>query len=227
MALFHFPKYKHVRTQKPRAFRRYQTYQKFLRIEFSGVCVYCRTPKMSNPSQIFSVDHYRPKSNPRFSSLSTEYSNLYYCCHSCNSRKSTYWPANEAKDPWIVNPCDFAMADHLKLDGKTGLIKHSTSDGDWTIELLQLNSESMEKYRRSTMTAVKALEAQRLGAQSDLEQLEKEVGAGTIDKILGAELIEETISMISELDAALLDFGVGRVFPAVRSPILGVATTVP
>jgi len=85
----------------------------------------------------------------------------------------------------------------------------------------------MEKYRRSTMTAVKALEAQRLGAQSDLEQLEKEVGAGTIDKILGAELIEETISMISELDAALLDFGVGRVFPAVRSPILGVATTVP
>lgn len=151
MSLFQFPKTKHVRKLSPRKFKNYRTYKRYLQAEFSRVCVYCRQPDSSAPNLNFSVDHYRPKSIARFSGLINDYANLYYCCGSCNSRKNDYWPLDESKGPHVVSPCEFAMADHIRFNSTTGVFDFRSKHGEHTIELLQLNDQSLINWRKQTL----------------------------------------------------------------------------
>lgn len=160
MTLFQYPKSKHARTLAPRQFRRYQTYKRFLQTEFKRVCVYCRQPDSSAPNLNFGVDHYRPKGLSKFAHLVCEYDNLYYCCGSCNSRKSNDWPIDETIGPFVVNPCDYEMASHLRFDSKTGKVSARTFDGQHTIDLLQLNDEEVVSYRLSALQIVRLCQAE-------------------------------------------------------------------
>ena len=149
---FNFPKAKHFRTKNPKNYKRYQTYKKILRIEFSGKCVYCCSPvTMRGGSASFGVDHYRPKS--LFHSLVAEYSNLYYCCNSCNSNKNDYWPSEKLADaPYIPNPCDHVMFQHLRFEGAE--VKSVTSDGEFTRELLDLNDPNIVEWREYVLRSI-------------------------------------------------------------------------
>ncbi len=154
MTVFQYPKSKIKRKLSPRQFKRYQSYKPYLQEEFSRVCVYCRQPDSSAPNLNFGVDHYRPKGIPRFASLVCNYENLYYCCGNCNSRKSDDWPVDENIGPFVVNPCDYEMASHLRFVASTGRVDSRTAYGKHTEELLQLNDDIRVQYRRYTLKIV-------------------------------------------------------------------------
>ena len=147
MTLFYYPKDKHARSLNPPKYKRYQSYKRHLQVEFSRVCVYCRQPDSTVPNLNFGVDHYRPSS--KFPQLLRDYSNLFYCCGSCNSRKRQYWPLNEKVGPYIVDPCGYKMADHLRFDPHTGKIEHKGPHGKHTVDLLQLNDAALVTFRKS------------------------------------------------------------------------------
>lgn len=147
MSLFLYPKSKHVRKLRPRVFKRYGSYKRYLQTEFARVCVYCRQPDSIAPNLNYGADHYRPKSVPRFASLVCSYSNLYYCCGNCNSRKNDYWPFDETVGPFVVNPCEYEMASHLRFDAVTGKIESRSTHGKHTEELLQLNDPTLVQYQ--------------------------------------------------------------------------------
>ncbi len=154
MILFQYPKDKHKRSLAPRQFKRYQSYKRYLQTEFERVCVYCRQPDTTSPNLNFGVDHYRPKGIRRFAHLICAYENLYYCCGSCNSRKSNDWPIDEKRGPNVVNPCDYEMAAHLRFDSKTGRMEPRSADGQHTEDLLQLNDDESVQFRLTTLRTV-------------------------------------------------------------------------
>lgn len=203
MSLFLFPKGRHKRRLSPRQFRNYRTYKPYLQAEFARLCVYCRQPDSSAPNLNFQVDHYRPKSESRFKSLIAEYSNLYYCCQTCNTYKSNYWPPDETAGPYVVNPVDFDMAAHLRFDAKTGSIEPRTPHGKFTEELLHLNDPAAVKYRRSTLTIVQLAAAEIARRESDLRDLERSkgrLGGATFDAAV--EEIKQEIEHLRAIIAA-------------------------
>ena len=155
MTLFQYPKDFHRRRLSPRKFKRYRSYKRYLQREFDCVCVYCRQPDTSAPNLNFGADHYRPKSLRKFAHLVVAYSNLYYCCGSCNSRKGNDWPVDEGKGPFVVNPCDFQMTKHLRFDASTGRVQPHGLDGGHTEELLQLNDPASLDYRLNALRQVR------------------------------------------------------------------------
>ncbi len=149
MPVFHYPKVKHKRTHAPPRLGSYRAYKPYLRTEFYGTCVYCRKPDRFGDPDEFGVDHYRPKSH--FPSLKTEYSNLFYACNPCNRRKGDYWP--QAQQPFIPNPCEHAMFDHLRSSSDGQVIAHSEA-GRWTIDLLLLNESTRVEFRKAILGAI-------------------------------------------------------------------------
>ena len=147
---FKHPKQKHRRTQNPPVYSDYRKYKPFLQKEFVNHCIYCQTPDTLNNITSFGVDHYKPKSI--FPTLERVYSNLYYSCNKCNNRKRSFWPSSSLPDVFIPNPCDYIMTDHMKFN-KSNLILKSEA-GEFTIELLQLNSEESKNFRITIYTAV-------------------------------------------------------------------------
>lgn len=182
MTLFHYPKSQHQRKYSPRQFKRYQSYKRFLQVEFSRVCVYCRQPDSSVPNLNFGIDHYRPKGIARFANLVCDYQNLYYCCGNCNSRKNNDWPDDEKIGPYVVNPCDYSMAAHLRFNAKTGRIETRTPNGKHTEELLQLNDDALIKYRLSTLTTVRLYTAEIQQHELQLRELAVQFRTGTISQ---------------------------------------------
>jgi 5-methylcytosine-specific restriction endonuclease McrA len=152
--VFLYPKSKHARTLSPRVFKNYGTYKRYLQTEFLRLCVYCREPDCTGRSLIYTVDHYRPKSIPRFASLLCSYDNLFYCCFSCNTRKTIYWPLDEKVGPYVVNPCDYEMPKHLRFNSTTGEVESRTAHGKHTEELLQLNEPSSVQFRLTLLRTI-------------------------------------------------------------------------
>ncbi|CAE6792043.1 hypothetical protein R70006_04898 [Paraburkholderia domus] len=198
MSLFQYPKSKHVRKFGPPTYKHYQTYKRWLQAEFSRVCVYCRQPDSSSPNLNFGVDHYKPKGDSRFGHLLCSYGNLYYCCGSCNSRKNDDWPTDEKAGPYVVNPCDHEMADHLRFNVKSGRIEPRSSNGTHTEKLLQLNDVESIKYRNNTFVIIRALEAEIARLDAELKESENCLSRGIITQ---AEHDADAISIRADRDA--------------------------
>lgn len=191
MSVFLYPKTLHKRTQKPRLFKRYRSYKRFLQAEFSRLCVYCRQLDSTSPNLNFGVDHYRPKSIPRFNSLLCDYQNLYYCCGQCNSRKNNDWPLDEKAGPYVVNPCEHSMAEHLRFDASTGKIEPRTSFGRHTEFLLQLNDDASVQYRLGVLRIIKTFNNAIKNKEMEIDEVEQWFVDGKIDAIVrDAEILE-------------------------------------
>lgn len=160
---FIYPKTRHIRLETPKQFKSYSSYRPFLKREFSGQCVYCRSPDWLDPSAIFTIDHYLPKDYHR--DLECEYSNLYYCCHACNSRKGTHPYIKDRRTKkirkvlrWTIpNPCDHIMTEYMRVQGRNYTIAASSLDGQKTIDLLDLNSAHRIMHRRRHEQDIKSL----------------------------------------------------------------------
>lgn len=131
---------KHIRIEKPPNFSSYRKYKPFLRKEFNYQCVYCNRNESSSENdskRLFSVDHYLPKSSyPHFEKT---YSNLFYSCMMCNSRKGVHDSkslVNIFTKKIILNPCDHNIEEHLIK--KENEWKHLSKEGEFTIKRLSL-----------------------------------------------------------------------------------------
>ncbi|WP_156170503.1 HNH endonuclease [Luteimonas sp. FCS-9] len=220
MKVFRYPQERHVRSYKPKKFKRYQTYKKFVRREFQRTCVYCRQPDSSAPNLNFGVDHFRPKADSRFAALLNEYSNLYYCCAGCNSRKGNYWPATPA-EPMFVNPCDDVMSRHLKFEAASGEIKALSDSGLHMEELLELNSPENVAYRRSTLRIMSLIESQiatLLSERTKFEDALRRSGPNTAV----SEALNDIEAELQELRLDLSRQNGSAPLPPVRNTVLGV-----
>ena len=148
------------------------------------------------PNLNFGVDHYKPKGIPRFAHLVCAYDNLYYCCGGCNSRKNNDWPLDEKVGPYIVNPCDYEMAAHIRFDGKTGRVETKTLHGKHMEELLQLNDDALVKYRLSTLRIVRSCSEDIDALEQQLKDIDGLLGNG---KISQSQHDAEVLSINAEL----------------------------
>jgi hypothetical protein len=218
VAVFNYPKTAHKRTLKPKQYKRYQTYKRFLRHEFVRVCVYCRQPDTSAPNLNYGVDHYRPKAVKRFSHLVANYSNLYYCCGNCNSYKNSYWPQDESKGPFIVNPCDFDMAKHLRFDSQTGRVEPQTRDGQYTEELLLLNSPDVVEYRKSTLRLVDRYARDIADRHTMVAKIEKMLKSGKLPAVVAVAELAQIHTEIAQLTEDMHRFTGEGPLPPIRLP---------
>jgi HNH endonuclease len=172
-----YPKAKHSRLERPSLYKDYRAYRPFLQREFGRICVYCRFPEsMSRPGS-FGIDHYRPVS--LFPDLESSYSNLFYCCNACNSRKRDYWPAEgTASRTFIPNPCDHSMWEHLKYERETVVAKSAA--GTFTAERLDLNAPGIVGHRALILDSITSFEAERTASQGMLALIQKKRAEGKV-----------------------------------------------
>ena len=176
MSPFVYPKATHVRQLSPRVFRRYRTYKGYLRKEFARKCVYCRMPDGMKGWAQFGVEHYRPKE--RFPGLECTYSNLYYCCNDCNSRKGEYWPSRGyEKTRFIPNPCDHVMFDHVRFSGTQ--VAFRTLAGRTMVDLLQLNDREVVEYRQFMMDMLDGTSQRCTGIEKDIASAKKRLASAS------------------------------------------------
>jgi uncharacterized protein (TIGR02646 family) len=188
---FKYPNYKITRTQSPPEYTSYKPYKRWLRREFSRKCVYCQDADTLDRHDKFGVDHYRPQS--QFPELAAAYSNLFYCCNTCNSRKKNFWPSKGLADPSsIPNPCDFRMTDHLRFQREQ--VVASSTHGNTAIELLDLNAPDRVAYRDSLLVA----EASMLKTLASNAAFRKKVAT---ELRLGKRTLAVAEAILSELDA--------------------------
>lgn len=106
-------------------------------------------------SDNFGADHYKPKET--FPRLATEYSNLYYCCNACNSRKGKYWPEPEhLKTRFIPNPCEYEMFRHLRF--RLATVEPKSESGRFASTLLDLNDPEVVKSRALIISTIEIYE---------------------------------------------------------------------
>jgi hypothetical protein len=107
----------------------------------------------------FGVDHYRPRK--LFLHLSTTYSNLFYSCNCCNSRKGDFWPnASQVRDKeFIPNPCDRVMFEHLQYKGAVITLK--TPAGKQAEKILDFNDPASVEYRQFVLDVIADMERNR------------------------------------------------------------------
>jgi hypothetical protein len=153
---FTYQKSKHRRTLSPPAYASYKRYKPYLRDEFRRQCIYCRLPDGVKGPDSFGVDHYRPQK--LFPSLETTYSNLFYSCNCCNSRKKNFWPtlAQLRDKKFIPNPCDHVMFEHLQY--RRAEVTFKSPAGKQADEILDLNDDDSVKYREFVLDLVDTLE---------------------------------------------------------------------
>ena len=172
---FSYPKARHARSETPGAYADYRRYKPFLQIEFERKCVYCRTPDTMKGYEGFGVDHYRPKK--KFPSFSTVYSNLFYCCNQCNTRKGEYWPIPSLETThFIPNPCDHVMFANLQFKGAE--VHPKSQAGIIAIDYLDLNDDASLEHRQLVNFALDMFESKRKEIQGLIEGVAAKRAAG-------------------------------------------------
>ncbi len=173
---FKYPRSRHVRKQRPPVFADYRKYKPFLRDEFGRQCVYCRMPDGPKTPNEFGVDHYKPQK--RFPELQADYSNLYYCCNACNSRKRDFWPTPTQlkRGVYVPAPCQHKMSHHLGYHQVE--VRSRTIAGTWTIDLLDLNRDDDMTYRGWLLRQIERTFADWTACRDRLGKIKKVLARG-------------------------------------------------
>ncbi len=144
---FRYPKKPHVRRHTPPAFRSHHSFKDCLRDEFIFRCVYCLSRETWYPNDAaFGVDHYRPKS--RYAIGKVAYPNLLYACNRCNSAKGSQ------ELPLSLFPETNPYYKHLWIEPH-GTIRARTAEGSLLINVLRLDLEDMNRWRRKYYAMLK------------------------------------------------------------------------
>lgn len=160
-----------TRTQTPPSYADYRSYKQFLRIEFNHQCAYCEIREAEDGgSQKFHIDHYKPKNH--FPLEINIYSNLFYCCSTCNCFKGSFWPTFIQKflGKFILNPCDHDFDKNYDRMNAEWEAKSKTAT--WNIDRLRLNAPKIQQIRKDRAHFIKflaELETQKLKLQDLLK----------------------------------------------------------
>lgn len=142
------------KTNRPDTVSKYGDYKPFLRDEAKKRCVYCAIHDNSlGGIDHFHVEHYKPKSIPRFKSLEKDFTNLFYVCPICNRFKSNDWPNDPQSDFTNISYIDpgttdynevFTILDNGKVTGKYVASKYM-------VEKIYLNRPQLINERREVI----------------------------------------------------------------------------
>jgi uncharacterized protein (TIGR02646 family) len=83
-----------------------------------GHCAFCDCFPLDDRSKE-PIEHFKPKSDPRFYADAYAWDNLYYCCDCCQSTKGERW------DDRLLRPdaADYSFERYFLFDYTTGEIK--------------------------------------------------------------------------------------------------------
>jgi uncharacterized protein (TIGR02646 family) len=82
-------------------------------------CAYCDDWPLGSRED--SIDHFRPKSDPRFHHLVCHWENLYYACGNCQGFKGEQW----SDDPMLIGPDEagYSFARFFVIDARSWKIE--------------------------------------------------------------------------------------------------------
>ncbi len=144
-----WPKIKKSKTPNvPASVSDYKAYKSYLRTESDEKCVYCAIKEAYlGGSDSFHVEHFKPKSNPRFKHLELVYSNLFYACAICNRFKGKDWPNDS--DPLKPSYLDPNHIDYNTVFTVTSscLVEGSNVASKYMIEKIYLNRVQLQNQR--------------------------------------------------------------------------------
>lgn len=123
----------------------YVEYREHLRFDFFYSCAYCTLSEFEAQGIRFTIDHYEPQSERP--DLENEYSNLFYACDECNRLKSDLSPPDTARAAGyrFFRSDEDIYPDHFHSDNFR--VKPMTNVGDFTVEALELNRQSLRRLR--------------------------------------------------------------------------------
>jgi len=98
------------------------------------------------PLSAMSIDHFCPKK--LFPYLQVDYTNLYYCCGECNTRKDDRWPTEKELVAGLrfVDVCQDEWAEHLEL--RNDVLNGRTRAGEYTVQHVQLTRDGLRERNR-------------------------------------------------------------------------------
>lgn len=121
-----------------------------LREMTQGHCAFCDAFPLEDRSTE-PIEHFRPKSDPRFYNQAYAWKNLYYCCERCQSNKGEQW------DDRLLRPdaTDYSFTEYFDFNFRTGMIQpNATAEradqlrAEVTIDLYGLDSDARRRYRK-------------------------------------------------------------------------------
>lgn len=142
-------------TRKPpkRKYKNYTGYRPSLRHDFKNRCAYCLTHEFFVGGEAgFEIDHFRPQRGTYGRpDLVAEYTNLYWSCGECNSKKGEVWPSpdDESQGFCYIDPCT-PEGDHEKhwRFHRDGSLEALTLSGEYTEEKLLLWRPFLQNRRQ-------------------------------------------------------------------------------
>jgi hypothetical protein len=143
--------FKIIKSKKPRKGKYYWDWKEQLSVEGRHQCVYCTIGEGPfGGIRNFHIEHYRPKSTPKFKKLEHDYNNLFFACSICNCFKGDDWP-NEPNNALNIkcypNPTKvnyayiFSLRNDYSLNGRVFAARY-------IIEKLFLNRPQLKLERR-------------------------------------------------------------------------------
>lgn len=123
----------------------YDQYRQFLRRDFFYSCAYCTICEAEATTIRFTIDHYEPKSS--HPSLANDYSNLMYCCDTCNLYKGDLVPPPNARAEGVryFRPDSDVRSDHFELSGVR--LEAKSRVGQFSIDTIELNRAALRRLR--------------------------------------------------------------------------------
>lgn len=143
---YRYPMQAHSRRHGPAGYKDYRDYRPWLEDEFLFRCVYCLKRQKWARTDVWSLDHLKPKSE--YPELECDYNNLILTCQWCNNRKL----ADSVPDPMAV-----AYGNCLQVKDDSGEVRPLNQDGEILIRVLKLNSLPQVHTRRDTLRRLKIL----------------------------------------------------------------------
>ena len=135
----------------PGPFMKYRDYKPHLQSTFGFRCAYCLSHEdILGRYDAMEIDHFRPRSVPKFKGLTNSWENLYYSCRLCNRHKSCHWPTAQqtARDFRFVDPCQDDPDEHFRLtrDPDTGYrcrLRPQSCPGKYTADKIRLDRKQL------------------------------------------------------------------------------------
>ena len=110
-----------------------------------GLCAYCcRSIDLESSLN----EHIKPQGNSKYANLSMEYDNIVACCKdnkTCSASKG-----NKYDDQLFISPLSEDCESYFKYSDN-GEVFSDTPAGEYTIGLLNLNSEKLRRARKATI----------------------------------------------------------------------------
>ena len=129
----------------------YSDWKHILAEEGFHQCVYCALHDATFGERNFHVEHYKPKSHPKFKQLENDIRNLFYACPVCNVFKGDSWPRAPKSDHSVEafpNPSECDYNSLFKISLRTKEVTGKFVASKYLVTRLHLNRAQLIIERR-------------------------------------------------------------------------------